>query len=489
MEVRKVDVAIIGAGTAGLGAYRAAKAHTDSVVMIEGGPYGTTCARVGCMPSKLLIAAAEAAHHARDTAPFGINVSGEVSVDGRAVMDRVRRERDRFVGFVIESVEGIPEADKLRGYARFADAHTLIVDEETRVEAKKVVIASGSTPTYPSFFEAAGDRLVINDDVFEWETLPESVALFGPGVIGLELGQALHRLGVRLRIFGVGGALGPLQDAEIRDYAERAFNDELYVDPDATVESIERDGDSVVITFIGRTTGERLTERFDYLLAATGRRPNVDKLDIEAAHLKLDARGVPVYNRHTLQCRGDDGAPSHVFIAGDANHELPLLHEASDEGRIAGDNAGRYPDVRAGHRRTPLGVVFSDPQIATVGMSYPQLETRYGDCDCFAVGEVSFENQGRSRVMRMNKGLMHVYAEQGSGLFLGAEIFGPRAEHLGHLLAWAHQQRLTVSEMLEMPFYHPVVEEGLRTALRDLNARLQLGPAVVERCMECGPGD
>ncbi len=87
-----------------------------------------------------------------------------------------------------------------------------------------------------------------------------------------------------------------------------------------------------------------------------------------------------------------------------------------------------------------------------------------------------------------NRGMLHVYGERGTGLFLGAEMFGPAAEHIGHLLAWAAQRRMTVSEMLEMPFYHPVIEEGVRTALRDLNQKLQIGPDVVERSMDCGPG-
>jgi dihydrolipoamide dehydrogenase len=163
-----------------------------------------------------------------------------------------------------------------------------------------------------------------------------------------------------------------------------------------------------------------------------------------------------------------------------------LLHEAADQGRIAGDNAGRYPDIHPGLRRTPLAVVFTDPQVASVGLKLAQLNQHYKDR--FAVGFVSFEDQGRSRVMLRNQGMLNVYAELGSGLFLGAEMFGPAAEHIGHLLAWAAQQRMTVSTMLEMPFYHPVIEEGLRTALRDLNHKLDVGSAVVERCMDCGPG-
>src|SRR6476469_7740888 len=137
----KVDVAVIGAGTAGLAAYRAAKAAGASAVIIEGGAYGTTCARVGCMPSKLLIAAAEAAH-AIDRAPgFGVHVDGSVRVDGREVMARVRRERDRFVGFVLKGVDSIPEADRIRGYARFVDRNTLVVDGGPRIAARTIVIA------------------------------------------------------------------------------------------------------------------------------------------------------------------------------------------------------------------------------------------------------------------------------------------------------------------------------------------------------------
>ena len=167
---------------------------------------------------------------------------------------------------------------------------------------------------------------------------------------------------------------------------------------------------------------------------------------------------------------------------------LPLLHEAADQGKIAGDNAGRFDDAVPGLRRTSISVVFSDPQIAMVGASYRQLEQKYGNCQCFATGEVSFEDQGRSRVMLKNKGMLRVYAEQGTGLFLGAEMFGPAAEHIAHLLSWAVQSKMTVAQMLDMPFYHPVIEEGVRTALRDLNAQLHLGPEIISHCIECGPG-
>ncbi|MGR2738093.1 dihydrolipoyl dehydrogenase [Billgrantia sp. Q4P2] len=488
MQESNVEVAVIGAGTAGLSAWQTARQYHDRVVLIEGGEPGTTCARVGCMPSKLLIAAAESAHQVREAAGFGIEV-GSIEVNGRDVMARVRRQRDAFVESVLASMQRIEPENRIRGHARFEDPHTLRVGDDLRLRARAIIIATGSRPHWPKAFAPAGDRLVDSDAIFEWEELPESVAVFGSGIVGLELGQALGRLDVRIRMFGRSGSLGPFQDPALRDYAERIFNDEFYLDPAAQVEAIERDGDQVAISFIERGSGRRLTERFDYLLAATGRRPNLDRLDLQNAGLALDDKGVPLYNRFTMQCRqaGDQGDGSHVFIAGDASQELPLLHEANQQGRIAGHNAGRYPERRAGRRSMPLSIVFTEPQMATVGLSRDEAAQRFG-CDGVAEGEATFEDQGRAVVIRQNRGLMRLYAEHGSGQFLGAELFGPRVEHIAHLLAWALEQKMGVERMLEMPFYHPVLEEGLRSALRDLNSALLQGPAMTERCLEYGPG-
>lgn len=482
MNERNVNVAIIGGGTAGLGAYRAAKAHTDNVVMIEGGPYGTTCARVGCMPSKLLIAAAESVHHIEKAPGFGVHPQGDVLINGKEVMARIKSERDRFVGFVLEGVDEIPAEDKISGYAKFIDNNTLLVDGHTKITAERIVIATGSRPAYPAVWNELGDRLIINDDVFDWDDLPRSVAVFGPGVIGLELGQALHRLGVEIKVFGLGGQVGPLTDPEVMAYANTAFQEEFYLDADVKVDSMKRVGDNIEIVFVNHQ-GEQETFVVDYVLAATGRRANVDKLDIDKTSMTLDERGVPTADHYTLQT-----SVEHIFVAGDASNQMPLLHEAADQGRIAGDNAGRFPDIRAGLRRSAISAVFSDPQIAMVGESFKQLSQRLTDCNCFVTGTVSFEGQGRSRVMLRNKGLLNVYGEQGTGRFLGAEMMGPNAEHLAHLLAWAHQNKMTVSEMLDMPFYHPVIEEGVRTALRDLNAKLHIGPEMIKHCLDCGPG-
>jgi dihydrolipoamide dehydrogenase len=475
-----VDVAVIGTGTAGLAAYRAARAQGKTAVVIESGPYGTTCARVGCMPSKLLIAASEAAHMLALAPGFGVH-AGETRIDGKAVMARVRSERDRFVGFVLEGVDNIPAADKLRGHARFTGPHSLQVDGHTAIEAARVVIATGSTPVMLPKLQSVGKGVIVSDDVFEWTDLPSSVAVIGTGVIGLELGQALSRLGVRVSFFARGGSVAQLTDPEVLHVAAHTLAAEVDLRFQQTIVAARQDGEEVELTTHDAAGAQRV-ERFQYVLVAAGRKPNVDKIGIEHTGLALDHKGIPLFDRCTMQC-----GTSHIFIAGDANNERPVLPEAADHGKIAGDNAGRYPDVRPGLRRTALAIAFTEPQIATLGETYRELcaEGR----PKFAIGKVSFTNQGRSRVMLQNHGMLRVYGEYGTGRFLGAEMIGPRAENLGHLLAWACQARLTVAQMLDMPFYHPVIEEGVRTALRDLAVELEKGaPPAHCNAQECVPG-
>ena len=480
MKRISVNVAIIGAGSAGMTAYRAALAHTDSVMVIESGPYGTTCARVGCMPSKLLIAAADAAHAVRQAGLFGIRVPSH-EVDGAAVMRRVREERDRFVGFVVDAVQGWPEKHRLRGAARFTGPHTLLVGDDTEVQARRIVIATGSSPVVPhGWRESLGERLIVNDDVFAWQDLPRSVAVAGAGVVGLELSLALARLGVRVRLLGRNGRVGPLTDPEVIAAARAIFCAEMAFSAESEQVRPSLEGEQVRIDF--SEGGVARSELYDCLLVAAGRRANLHGLDLKNAGLGLDEFGIPKADRHTAQI----GA-SHIFMAGDAGSDTPLLHEATDEGYIAGDNAGRFPEVRAKPRRAPLTIVFTDPQIAIAGASHRTLLEEEVD---FEIGAASFEDQGRSRVMAQNHGLIRVYGDAGNGCFLGAEMIGPAAEHIGHLLSWAVQQRQTVRQMLDSPFYHPTVEEGLRTALRQLDHRLRLRPRAPapEGCMDCTPG-
>lgn len=455
MQKRQADVVIIGAGTAGMTAYRAASRAGKKAILVEGGVFGTTCARVGCMPSKLLIAAADAAHSARHAAPFGVHLQGDLRIDGQQVMERVKSERDRFVRFVLEDIASFDAEDKVLGYAKFLDDHTVQVDDHTQITARSFVLATGSTPMRPNELLAAGKRLLVNDDVFEWSDLPKSIVVIGTGVIGLELGQALHRLGVETTILNRSPKLAGITDPVVLQAAQEAFGAELNIQANAVVTRVDLLGDQVQIYY--NQLGAEHSVRADYVLSAAGRIPNVQHLGLENTSAQLDEKGMPEFDRETLLINN-----TSIFFAGDVNNLHPILHEAADDGFNAGGYAAAWPQrPEPIVRRAPMAVVFTDPQVMKVGATYASL-----DPDDIVIGEVSFKNQGRSRVILKNQGHLRVYADKKTGRFLGAEMAGPSAEHIAHLLAWCLQMKLTIEQMLALPFYHPVIEEGLRTALR-----------------------
>lgn len=172
-----------------------------------------------------------------------------------------------------------------------------------------------------------------------------------------------------------------------------------------------------------------------------------------------------------------EGLP--IFIAGDASADSYILHEASDDGRIAGYNSVR-PAARRFERRAPIAVAFGDPNVALVGKKFAELERGR-----FVTGEANFKTLGRALIGGKNHGLLHVYADPQDGELLGAEMIVPAGEHLAHLLVWSFQQRMTVFDMLAMPFYHPTMEEGLRTALLDA-ARKIPSPSATSRRRKSG---
>ena len=466
MKQIKVDVAIIGAGTAGMAAYRAARCAGKHAVLIEAAEFGTTCARVGCMPSKLLLAAANGLHDAKAQAARGIEGTHALGANGEHVLAYVRHERDHFVKGVLDDIKSFPQDTIIRGQARFESRNVLLIDDTLRIEAASVVIATGSASFIPDDLKVFGDRLITSDTIFDLKTLPTRCAVFGAGPIALELGQALARLDVDVFMFGQGNKVGALTDTPVRDKLIEALQQEFYLDPEAKILEKSMQGGDPVIRFRALDGDER-TERFDLVLEATGRRPALASLQLEKTGISLNDKGVPLFDERSMRC-GD----SSIFIAGDCDGTRPWLCDAADEGELAGDNAARFPDVQGPKRKAPFSIVFCEPQIAAVGASYEEIKRQRT-----VTGSVSFETQGRSRVLRQNCGLLHVYAHADTGKLLGAQACGPAVEHLGHLIAWALQLELTVDEMLKLPFYHPVVEEGLRTALRDAQQKISAAGA------------
>ncbi len=446
----RCDVAVIGAGTAGLSAQSAAYAAGAEVRLIDPFFAGTTCADVGCMPSKLLIAAADAAHGARHAEVFGVHAAPRI--DGAAVMRRLREHRDRFTQGVKDNIARLPDHVRIKARARFAGPNLLDLGEGRMLEARAVVLAIGSRPVLPGPFAKLGPALLTNESIFEMEDLPASVGVIGAGALGLEMAQALARLGVEVQVFDRGARMAGLQSAELSDRLHKAMSREMPIHLGQSPEPEPVDG-GVRLRWDG---GEAVFER---ILVAAGRAPEWEGLELAKAGIPLDEDGKPKVDADTLQC-GD----SAVFVAGDANGIRPLLHEASAEGTIAGHNAAKHPEVQPARRKVPLVIAFTRPEACSIGQIPGDDEE---DCIC---GEVDFADQGRAKVEARNDGLLRLHGRHGDGKLLGAEMCAPGGEHLAHLLALAIDQGLTAEEMLRMPFYHPVLEEGLKTALERLCA-------------------
>lgn len=453
METREVDYVIVGVGTAGLGAFSRIRKQTDSLLLIQHGSYGTTCARVGCMPSKMLIAAGDLAHAIDEGTYFGID--GHYQVNGKRVFERLKQDRaDKFVGSVLNYVDSIDDQYKIEGKATFVAPQTIDVDGKLRIKAKKIILTCGSTPYISAVFEPLRDELDSSDTIFELDDLPKSLAVVGLGVIALELGQAFHRLGVETTLYGRSGRIGSFTHPDMQSEVLRTLQQELNIVPQGNFTKAVKVAAGYELTYV-TSEGDTLVKTYERVLLASGRASNLRSMNLENSGLELDDRGLPVYDTQTMQC-GD--AP--VFIAGDATEDLPLWHEAYTEGRIAATSAISFPARKEGKRTPGLGIYFTDPEMATVGTSYSSLYSEQ-----IVIGRARMARGPRHEIYNDKRGMIQVYVDKGSGSLLGAEIFGCGAEHMAHVLVLAIEHQMTVAKILQMPIYHPSLEEVMKSAL------------------------
>lgn len=448
------DIIIIGAGTAGISAYKEAIKHTQNILIINDGPWDTTCARVGCMPSKVLISSANRMYdiqHAQDVA-LAINAQ----VDTSNVMSHVRQLRDRFTAATIRDVNSWPNEHKLSGKASFKNKNTIVVNNQ-EYQAKSFIIAVGSTPTFEQKWkDELADRLITSDQVFELETLPKSIAVIGSGVIAIELAQAMHRLGVNTTVFARSRKIGLLTSPHLQALAQKTLSDELNLKFEVLPELVQKTENGVNIQF--SENDEIKNIKVEYLLMATGRKSYLNTL-----HLANISKEFEDIKNLSVDTTTKQLADLPIFITGDALTNTPLQHEAANEGRGAVYNCLNYPQIKNIKTLTPLGIVFSSPEMAISGQSYKQLKNQNID---FITGFVSYEKQGRAIVLGKNKGAIEVYIDKKSRKILGAELFLDSAEHIAHLLSWIIHQGVTLDDVLNQAYYHPTLEEGLRTAFK-----------------------
>ncbi|MGO1159477.1 dihydrolipoyl dehydrogenase [Acinetobacter lwoffii] len=448
------DLIIIGAGTAGISAYNEAIKYTQNILIINDGPWDTTCARVGCMPSKLLISSANRMHDIQSAEKLALKHNAVI--DTSDVMQRVHVLRERFIRATLKDVDQWESSHKISGKAKFVDPQTIEVNGQS-YKGKSFIVAVGSRPNIDETLKKKlTDKYITSNEIFEFPQLPESLAIIGSGIIAIELAQAMQRLGVQTTMFARSQKVGALTSPILQKLAQEQLSKELNIKFKTLPNKFEIQADKIKINFTENDQTKSI--EVEYVLGATGRQSNIDHLGLDQLNSTFkDIKNLPI-DKETKQL-----ANLPIFIVGDAAPDAPIQHEAAHTGKQVVHNCLNYPDVKPIFALTPLAIVFCHPEMAIVGKSFKQLEDQQVE---FIRGFISYENQGRALVLGENSGGIEVYIDKKSGKLLGAELLCSQAEHLAHLLAWTIDADQDINQILAKPFYHPTLEEGLRTAFK-----------------------
>jgi pyruvate/2-oxoglutarate dehydrogenase complex dihydrolipoamide dehydrogenase (E3) component len=448
-----VDLIVIGGGMAGMNAAARASEAEASVALIERDRLGGTCPLRGCIPSKALIRSAEIAHEVRSAGEYGVRVAG-VEVDMGAVIDRVQAIVEKGADGARAYLESLPGVRIVTGEARFDDAGVVSVNGET-LRAPRVVVATGAEPIVVPIPGLAETPHLTSADVLLMRELPDRLLVIGAGAIGLELGQALGRLGARVTLVESAPRLLPQAEPEVADALGELLAEEgIELLVGAVIErasSRPDGGPRLTVTHEGRTRDLDA----DALLLGAGRGSAVESLHLAAAGIEGDAKGVPV------DARLQTSRPGH-FAAGDVLGPPfgQFTHVARRLGREAAGNAlGIDPhDVE---RDPGPKTIFTDPELVSVGLTEAQARDQGHDV---GVGTSEFAG-GKARAWGQERGLVKVVADRSSRRILGAHILGYHAADLVHPVVVAMQAG-SADPLLDAYHVHPTLGEKVQAAAK-----------------------
>jgi pyruvate/2-oxoglutarate dehydrogenase complex dihydrolipoamide dehydrogenase (E3) component len=453
------DVIVIGGGTAGSAAARSAREAGARVAMINDGELGGLCILRGCMPTKAMLASSHLLHEARHaSSALGLRLEGEIRPDFPTIMERKERLVRRFQQAKIRSIEA-QDYDVLFGRARFSEDGDVELDGR-RLEARRYVVATGSEPFMLPIPGLEDAPVLTSDDVMRLTTPPRKLVVQGAGPIGLELGQFFARIGTEVVQVNRSPLLARLDPA-----CGRALQGVLDAEPNLTliapgrIDRIRRDGGEITFE-ISDGEGRRFEQVADALLMAAGRRALLDRLGLEDLGVERHGHGLV----HDLRMRTTH---PRIFVAGDATGQHQILHLANQEGRVAGRNAaGVEPPERMDYR-LKMGVIFTDPPFAQVGMNEEQARAEGLP---LAVAEVDVPNTGRALTMGVGHGLWRMFVDAETGEILGSSILAPRADDIIHSVAAMMRYRGKAQDIATMPWYHPTLSELMMDLGRQLTS-------------------
>lgn len=439
------DLVVVGAGSAGYAAARTAKAFDCSVALVDHGPLGGLCILRGCMPSKTLLASSDALYDAREAYALGIHVE-------RATADMpfiARRKRALVEDFADYRIAGIREFPLYPGPARFLSPTELAVGDDTVLECRRFVIATGSVVTPPSYDGLAETGYLDSDAVLELERIPESVVVLGGGYTACELGQFLSRMGAKTTILIRGAHLLSESDDDVGDALVGYFRDEgIDVVAGAQLERAQRRDGRKVVRY--RADGQEREVAAEEIFYALGRTPNLDGLALENANVAYHPTGGIAVDA-TMRTSNPE-----IFAVGDVTGTYMLVHVAIYQGEVAARNSCLKGVEAADYRIFAAHTIFTDPQIAAVGASEKQLQAKGIR---YVVGRYDFAEHGKAQCLAKTKGFVKIVADPNDGTILGAGVIGPQGSELIHEMIVAMNFNATVAQFMRIPHLHPTLAE------------------------------
>ncbi|MBI3885040.1 MAG: NAD(P)/FAD-dependent oxidoreductase [Opitutae bacterium] len=455
------DLICLGGGSAGFNAARVAASLGKRTALVDGAKeLGGLCILRGCMPSKTLLYTADILHHARHAAQFGLRVTG-ARADMRAVIARKRRIIAEFADYRVQALKS-GKFDLFRAHGSFLDAHTLKLSDGRTLRGKHFLIGTGSKISVPPVPGLAETRCWTSDDVLDLDFLPKSVIVLGGGIVACELAQYLRRMGSRVILVQRSSHLLRDHSAEAATVVQQAFVDEgidLFTGTQLQRVSADRRGVTVRFTHNGKV----VTRRAAHLFNALGREPNTASLNLAAAGVRTRANGRIVINRWQ-----QTSAP-HIYAAGDCSGPADIVHIAIAQAELATRHAFEGKGLKPVDYGLLLSVVFTDPQLATVGALRRDLDEQGVK---YLEASYPFDDHGKSILMEAKSGYVKVLAEPQRGRILGAEIVGKDAGELIHCFSVALALRATVRDLLRAPWYHPTLAEIITYPLEDIAEKL-----------------
>jgi len=461
MTAEQYDFIVLGGGSAGYAGARTARENVERVAIVDGSQdLGGLCILRGCMPSKTLIYTAEVLHRARHAERLGLRVPS-AEPDMARVQARKKEVIEDFAGDRREQLES-DRFDLYRNHARFVDERTLELDDGRRLRGGKILIATGSavaTPPVPGLREAP---FWTSDDILELDFLPEKTIVLGGGIVACELAQCLRRMGTEIIQIQRSPHILKEVSPEAAGVVENVFRDEgIQLYTDTRLEAVETLENGFKARF--RHAGETLEVEAPHLFNALGRRAATERLNLEAAGIETARNGQILCNDAQRTSNPE------VYAAGDCAGPHEIVHVAVTQGEIAARHACGRTTEPVDYDRL-LGVIFTDPQIGTVGLGARDLEARGID---YLSADAPFDDHGKSILMEAKAGYVRVFAERAKGTVLGAECVGREGGELIHALSVAVALKATVFDLLATHWYHPTLSEIWTYPLEDIAEAIQ----------------